>query len=105
MQQITPIKLKQRLDDGDQLVLLDIREAWEYEICHIGGSLNIPHKTLMPSLEQLDPTQAIVVICQHGIRAQQIAIKLKQNGFEQVFNLLGGIHHWALQVDPEMARY
>ena len=107
MQEITPLELKQRLDNGEQLTLLDVRELWEFELCQIKDSLHLPLGELirLEFLDQLKPDQQIVTICHHGIRSQHAAMLLQQNGFEKVFNLVGGIHHWSIQVDPNIPRY
>ena len=107
MQQISSIELKQRLDDGEQLTLLDVREGWEFELCKIDNSLHLPLGDLiqLQSLDKLDPNLSIIVICHHGIRSQQAAMLLQRNGFDKVCNLIGGIHHWSIHVDPDMPRY
>jgi len=107
MQQITPLELKQRLDSGEPLTLLDVRESWEFQLCHINNSLHIPLGDILASqsFEQLDKQIEIIAICHHGIRSLQAATQLQRNGFERITNLQGGVHHWALQVDPNMARY
>ncbi len=107
MQQITPTELKQRLDNGEPLTLLDVREHWEFELCRIHDSRHVPLDELLQlePLKRLDPKQEIIAICHHGIRSQQAAMILLQNGFTQVSNLVGGIHHWAIHVEPEMTRY
>ena len=107
MQQITPTELKKRLDNGEPLMLLDVREGWEFELCRIDDSLHLPLADLiqLQSMEQLDPKQQIITICHHGIRSQQAALLLKRNGFDNVCNLVGGIHHWSIDVDPSLPRY
>ena len=107
MQEITPLELKQRLDDGEQLTLLDVREQWEFELCNIEGSLHFPLGDLiqLKLLEQLKPSQQLITICHHGVRSHHAAMLLQRNGFEKVFNLVGGIHHWSIQVDPNIPRY
>lgn len=107
MQQITPLELKQRLDTGESLTLLDVRESWEFQLCHIDQSLHIPLGDLFEpqSLEQLDKQIEVIAICHHGIRSLRAAALLQQHGFERITNLQGGVHHWAHQVDPNMARY
>ena len=88
-----------------QPVLLDVREAWEYETCHLQGSLLIPMSSIPARQEELDPEQAIVCICHHGARSMQVGAFLERAGFEQVVNLTGGIHAWAMQIDSSMATY
>lgn len=107
MQQITPNELKQLLENGEPLTLLDVRESWEFELCRIDNSLHLPLSELiqLQSLERLDPNQQIIAICHHGIRSQQAALILQRNGFDNVCNLIGGIHHWSIDIDPSIPRY
>lgn len=105
MEQITPPSLKARLDGGDDIQLVDVREDWEFEICSITGSRHIPMQDIPATLDSLDKQHPVAVICHHGMRSQQVAIFLESNGFNQVINLVGGIDNWAALVEPEMARY
>ena len=102
--EITPEDLKKRLDQGDSLFILDVREAVEYEKANIGGHL-IPLSQLASRLDELDPDQEIVVHCHHGGRSAKACEILRENGFEKVMNLTGGIHQWSEQVDSNVARY
>jgi rhodanese-related sulfurtransferase len=106
MQEISAKELKERLDGGeDQALLLDVREPWEFEICHIPGAILIPMGDVEEKLDELDPEREIVVICHHGIRSQQVAYYLEQVGFGNVTNLSGGVAEWAAEVDPAMPTY
>ena len=86
-------------------VLLDVRENWEFETCRIEGSALIPMNTIPARIEELDDDAEIVCICHHGARSMQVAAFLERNGFANTFNLTGGIHAWAVQVDSAMPRY
>jgi rhodanese-related sulfurtransferase len=86
-------------------VLLDVREPWEYQTCHIEGALLIPMNTIPARQQELDPEAPVVCICHHGARSMQVAAFLERNGFAQVANLTGGMHAWAQQVDPTMPTY
>lgn len=86
-------------------VLLDVREPWEFQTCHIEGSLPIPMNSIPARLQELDEEAAVVCICHHGARSMSVAGFLERNGFTQVTNLTGGIHAWALQVDNAMPTY
>ena len=107
MQQIDPPELKAWLDDASRPapLLLDVREPWEFEICRIAGAQPMPMRSVPARLDELDPAQEIVVICHHGMRSAQVCAFLAHQGFERVINLSGGVHAWAGQVDPAMARY
>ncbi len=86
-------------------LLLDVREPWEFETCHIPGSTLISMRTIPARFAELDQDAEIVCICHHGGRSMQVAAFLEQNGFSQLNNLSGGVHAWALQVDPSMPTY
>lgn len=85
--------------------LIDVREPWEFEICHIPASQNIPLGQIPQALVQLDPQKETVLICHHGIRSLRAALFLQHHGFKSVINLEGGVDAWADQVDPDMSKY
>ena len=107
MQHMTAPELAERLADPGKPrpLLLDVRENWEFETCHIEGSTQIPMHLIPIRAGEIDDGQEIVCICHHGARSMQVAAFLERNGFENVTNLTGGIHAWALQVDPAMPKY
>lgn len=102
---IEPTELRERLARGDELVLVDVREAGELAICRIAGALHVPLSELASRHPELDPARETVLICHHGIRSAHAAAALARSGFERVLNLSGGIDRWAREVDPTMARY
>ena len=105
---ISPISatdLKTRLDAGEDLVLLDVREHEELAICAIPGATHIPLGELSVRHHELDPEAETVCICHHGIRSANAAAGLSGIGFERLLNLTGGGERWARDVDPGMARY
>ncbi len=85
--------------------LLDVREPWEFEKCHLAGSELVPMRQIPMAAEDLDPEKETVVICHHGIRSRQVAFYLEQQGFKNVINLEGGVEAWAQDVDPTMNQY
>lgn len=107
MQQILVADLAAWLADrnSSKPQLLDVREAHEWAICKIEGSQHIPMNTIPARLAELDPSQPLVCICHHGGRSMQVAVFLERHGFDDVYNLAGGVDAWALQIDPEMTRY
>ena len=107
MWDISAPQLAAWLDDASRPppLLLDVREPWEFETCHIDGARLLPMHTVPQHLAQLDPAAPIVCICHHGARSLQVAAFLERNGFADVGNLTGGVHAWALQVDPAMPTY
>ena len=105
MQTISAIELKGKIDAGEKPALLDVREAWEYETCHIEGSTNISMSNVQQILDTFKPDEEIVVICHHGMRSFQIASYLEGNGYGKIANLEGGVDAWAKSVDADMAQY
>ncbi|MEJ2760004.1 MAG: rhodanese-like domain-containing protein [Gammaproteobacteria bacterium] len=105
METITAEGLKELLTQNPNLYLLDVREPWEFELCHIEGSINIPMTELMGKLDTLDQSRETIVICHHGARSFQVAGFLENTGFERVTNLEGGVAAWASQVEPDMPKY
>lgn len=102
---ITPKELKARLDKGEKLVLLDVREQWEYDLAKLNGSTLIPLGTLPQSLAKLSRDAEIIAICHHGMRSADATNFLLQQGFPNVKNLVGGIDAWSAQVDGSVPRY
>lgn len=103
--ELTPAALQPRLDDDDAPLLLDVREPWELTLAALPQALNIPMAQLPDRLGELDRSREIVVMCHHGSRSLQVAVFLKHNGFESVFNLAGGIDAWSADVDPGVPLY
>ena len=101
---MTPEELKQRLDAGDDLFVLDVRDPHEYQICNLGGHL-IPLNDLPKRVGELDPSREIVVHCKLGGRSAKAVDFLKQAGFTRVHNLAGGINAWSERVDPKVPKY
>ena len=97
-------ELKRRLDTGDDLFVLDVREPHEYQICNIGGHL-IPLGDLPKRVSELDSSREIVAHCRSGGRSAKAVDFLRQAGFKKVHNLAGGILAWADRVDPKMPKY
>ena len=85
--------------------LLDVREAWEFDLCHIPGSVLIPLGELSTRLGEIPATRPLVVICHHGVRSEMAQHYLLQQGMTEVLNLAGGIAEWAAQIDPDMPHY
>jgi len=101
---MTPQELKTRMDQGDRLLILDVREPSEFAIVNLGGVL-IPLGELPMRHQELDPEREIVVLCHHGIRSAQATAYLQNLGFKKVKNLSGGIDRWTNQIDPTLPRY
>lgn len=104
MADMTVEEFKQRLDRGDDLFVLDVREPHEFQICNLGGHL-IPLNDLPKRVGELDASREIVVHCKMGGRSAKAADFLRQSGFGRVHNLAGGISAWAERIDPKIPKY
>ena len=102
--EITPRDLKARLDRGDDLYILDVREPHEYQICNLGGHL-IPLGDLSKRVSELDSSREIVAHCRSGKRSAEAVEFLQRAGFRKVLNLKGGILAWSDDVDPSVPKY
>ncbi|EKD70540.1 MAG: hypothetical protein ACD_46C00502G0002 [uncultured bacterium] len=102
--ELSVFELKNLLQTQSDILLLDVREPFEFQICHLNGTL-IPLNTLSNNLSNLDANRHIVVYCKSGVRSMRAVKFLKANGFNQVSNLKGGIIEWINQIDPTMTRY
>ena len=106
VEQISVEQLKDRLEQNSpKPLLLDVREPWEFAICHIDGSKLIPMRDLPSAVSQLDPEQETIVVCHTGVRSLRVCLYLKNEGFEKVANLSGGVHAWATNIDSNMPTY
>jgi len=102
---ITVQELKEKLDRGEKITLIDVREPWEYNIAKIEGAQLIPLATLGSEYKTLDPQAEIVIHCHMGMRSMDATQFLLQQGFKNVKNLTGGINAWSMQVDPSVPKY
>ncbi len=102
--EITPTELKQRMDSGDDLFILDVREPHEYQICNLKGHL-IPLGELPSRVHELDSSNEIIAHCRSGKRSAEAVDFLRKAGFRKVLNLRGGILSWSTEVDPTVPRY
>lgn len=102
---VNPEWLRDRLESGEPVYLLDVREQWERDIALIRGSFSIPLGKLPERIGELPKDRPIVVICRIGGRSAQAARWLRQQGFDNTTNLAGGIKAWANRIEPAMARY
>ena len=102
---ITVRELKDRMDKGDKVFLLDVREPHEYSLAKIEGSVLIPLGDLPTSLEKLDQDTEIIALCKMGMRSADAVMFLLQQGFGNVKNLVGGIDAWSIEIDQSVPRY
>ncbi len=105
--EITPIELKARLDAGDTLLLVDVREPFEAAIADLPdqGQARIPTGEFPQRFGELDPDAELVIYCRSGARSAWAAAILIQNGYSRVLNLNGGVLGWRAEVDPSLSSY
>lgn len=107
IRQISVTEVKAKLDAGEPVYFLDVREPEEYAHCHLEGSVLIPRPELAMRVEEVNPPPGatVVVYCHHGIRSLSGAAIVQNAGVENVFSMAGGIDAWSLHVDPGVRRY
>ncbi|MFO1358920.1 rhodanese-like domain-containing protein [Plasticicumulans sp.] len=106
MRQLDPLELitwRRGLQENPQY--LDVRERWEFALCRLEDSVNIPLGELAERYDEIDGERPVVCICHHGIRSLHAASFLEHEGFVEVVNLAGGIDAWARLADPAVPRY
>jgi rhodanese-related sulfurtransferase len=104
--EIAPEELRSLLEANSDVVVLDCREPWEFAAAKIDGSKLIPMNDIPARFSrELDPANHIVVVCHHGVRSMNVTAWLRQQGFEKVQSLCGGIDRWARQIDPKIPLY
>lgn len=97
--------LAQWRTDGRPVTMVDVRERWEWDLCHIDGANHVPLSELPERVDDLPTDHPIVMVCHIGGRSGRATQWLRSHGFPNVTNLAGGVEAWALTVDPTMARY
>src|SRR5262245_36599058 len=105
--ELTPTEFCARWPDAgaEGVTLLDVREHDELSIASVAGARHIPMREIPARLAELDRDRPIVVMCHSGGRSRRVADYLSSNGFQQVFNLRGGIDAWSTEIDPQVPRY
>ena len=103
--QVSPTEIKQRLDAGERLRIIDIREHDEYETAHVDAAELLPMSEIQSWWQDLPRDEELVIMCHHGSRSAQVCMALTRAGFEHLVNLEGGIDAWSREVDPNVPRY
>jgi len=104
--EISPGEVKSRLENGDPLRLIDVREPEEHAICRIEGARLIPMRLIPQHLSELDDDgPPLIVYCHHGVRSLNVVDWLRRQGLENCQSLAGGIDLWSVEVDPAVPRY
>ena len=102
---ISAKELKELINSAEKIQIIDVREHFEWDICHIEGALNIPMNLIVESIDKISKDIITVVICHHGIRSMNVIHYLESIGYKKLINLEGGIHAWATDVDKSMSTY
>lgn len=102
---MTALELNEYIVKNPNIVLIDVRESWEYSVVSIKDSIHIPISEIQNRMHDFKEEQTIVFICHHGIRSRMVGNYFQQNDFENIINLRGGIDSWAKTVDNKMAVY
>lgn len=103
--QISAKEVSERIGRGDKLLLVDVREPWEYDVCRIPSAKLIPLGTLPANVNTLLDADDVICYCHHGMRSLDAAVWLRQHGVESAKSMAGGIEHWSAEVDPSVPRY
>ncbi len=104
IREITPAELQRLLSEDNPPSLIDVREDGEAAVCTIEGSILIPMNTLPQRLEEIPRDRPVALYCHHGMRSMMVGQWLAQQGYDAL-SLAGGIDRWAIEIEPEMARY
>ena len=103
--EISVTDLRALRDTAAAHALLDVREAWELEICRLSDARHLPMAQVPERVAELPRDELLVVLCHHGVRSERVTAWLRANGFSLATNLAGGIDAWAQVVEPGLARY
>jgi rhodanese-related sulfurtransferase len=103
--QITAKEVKERLARGEKVLLVDVRESWEYELCRIEGAQLMPLGSLPANVNALLDAEEVICYCHHGVRSLDAAAWLRHQGVEGAKSLAGGIERWSQEIDPRVPRY
>jgi rhodanese-related sulfurtransferase len=103
--EIRPREVCEILARGDEFLLVDVREPWEYETARIEGSILVPLREIPGNVARLAGTELIVLYCHHGIRSLDAAAWLRSQGISSARSMAGGIDRWSMEVDSHVPRY
>jgi adenylyltransferase/sulfurtransferase len=106
MKELSVKELKAKLDSGENIQLIDVREQHEVEICSFDNAIHIPMGEIINRRNEIDQNKTVVIHCRSGARSASVINALEQNfGFKEMYNLKGGIIAWANEIDLNMATY
>jgi len=103
--EIMPREVKQRLDRGEKLLLVDVREPHEHAVCRIEGAVLLPMGSIPANLSKFDVDEDVICFCHRGMLSMDVANWLRAQGVKTAKSMAGGIDRWSVEVDPEVPRY
>lgn len=106
--EVLPSEVKRRLDSGERLYLIDVREPQEFQLARVEGSELIPMRTVPAALQDLESKAddgTLIVFCHHGMRSLNVVNWLRQQGVAECQSMAGGIDLWSIEIDPSVPRY
>jgi rhodanese-related sulfurtransferase len=103
--QITPSDVKALLSRNENLLLVDVREPWETQLCSLPGARLIPMGAIPANLQKLDVEGDVICYCHHGVRSLDVAVWLRSQGVTGAKSMTGGIDRWSAEIDPTVPRY
>jgi rhodanese-related sulfurtransferase len=104
MKEVSVQELKEKMDNGEDFQLIDVREDFEYETSNIGGLL-IPLGGILIETDKVETDKPVIVMCRSGKRSAAAIMQLEQQGFTNLYNLQGGMLAWAQEIDPTISVY
>ena len=106
--EITPLQLQAKLQSGEKITVIDVREPAEEAIAKLPGALLIPMQSVPAQLQRIEGLADegdLAILCHHGVRSLNVTVWLKRNGVENCFSVAGGIDRWSAEIDPAIPRY
>jgi len=106
--EITPAEVKKRLEAGERVFLIDVRQPEEHQIARIEGSQLLPMNTVPSAVQELESRAdegTLIVFCHHGVRSLNVVNWLRGQGITECQSMAGGIDRWSLEIDPAVPRY
>lgn len=103
--EISPAETKRLLDSGKGVLLVDVREPWEFETARIDGARLIPMGSIPANLQTLDTDDDVICYCHRGMRSLDVVVWLRGQGIERAKSMAGGIDRWSCEIDPQVPRY
>jgi rhodanese-related sulfurtransferase len=103
--EISPEELQTLLSTNENVLLLDVRETWEFDLCHLSNALRLSEENMEETMRKASQTRHVIVYCHHGVRSLNATLFFKNNGIPQACSLKGGIDAYSLKIDPTIQRY